>query len=700
MKISSLKISNVLSYGPLDNLDTAPDTIQFKDNINILIGANGSGKSNLLEVVNKLFFHHFNNIYDVNDNLLSNSSSGEKAIRPNDRRSNIANTVRKHFDHKSKPSVVRIVITPDKGDLRNLTFLKDNWTELKKHSITYSQEGRLFQHEFDFTKLSLTEEPITYDITLNNDSNNVTFSVNNLSSDVFSNLFYNYLLDFNLIQKIIEVCNSTHQKNWELLKNPFALISSMRQHGGFGTQLSMAPGLSDQLKSAYQSDGHNSTKNYSSTDTVFRLTSIRIGQELIKNIFKKGSEYAHKFAEESKESLLFKINEVLEKNLGFKLKLEDWNEAQYTVNLVIKDKEQRIDFNDLSSGQKSIFYLLFTIYGFNIENGLLLIDEPELHLHAAMQTKYFKLLKEVQEKANIQIVIATHSGIFIDESSVKNTFRFSKANRLSKIINPKAIAQQQKDLLKILTYTNSSRIFFADKVLLVEGDSDEYFFRFYLSNYYFPKYPKEDAIEILYIGGKTNYDKWREFLKLFEIPNYFICDLDNVKDFGLISSAGIPLQEIIEKSKNEIIGKIFEEKVKPKITKDGKALFLNIDKMIKNNFVVEESDKEEFKQLWAYLLEKQGIRRDHFIAHLQKTKNEVLLKKLMSEIEKKYNDNVFILKQGDLEFYLGITGHKESAKVIDFCNNNFSSWIEQEEKLDSTKSKLKELNQVFDKIFS
>jgi recombinational DNA repair ATPase RecF len=125
MKISSLKISNVLSYGPLDNLDTAPDTIQFKDNINILIGANGSGKSNLLEVVNKIFFHHFNNIYDVNDNLLSNSSSGEKAIRPNDRRSNITNTVRKHFDHRSKPSVVRIVITPDKGDLRNLTFLKD-----------------------------------------------------------------------------------------------------------------------------------------------------------------------------------------------------------------------------------------------------------------------------------------------------------------------------------------------------------------------------------------------------------------------------------------------------------------------------------------------------------------------------------------------------------------------------------------------
>ncbi|MFN8334461.1 MAG: AAA family ATPase [Cyclobacteriaceae bacterium] len=696
MKISSIKISNVLSYGPLENLDTAAETIQFKNDINILIGANGSGKSNLLEVINKIFFHHFNTIYDVNDVLVNGSGSGEKAIRPNDRRTNIPNTVRKHFDHKSEPSIVRVVLTPDTGDLRNLMFLKDNWGELKAYSITYSREGRLFLQDFDFSTISLVEKAIKYDIAFNNDTNVVTFDLVNRSSDGFVDLYYNYLLDFNLIQKIIEVCNSVHKKNWELLKNPFALISSMRLHGGFGAQISMAPGLSEQLRSAYQADGHNSTKSYSSTDTVFRLTSIRIGQDLIRNIFKEGVEYAHKLAENSPESILFKINEVLEENLGLKLMLEDWNEAQYAVNLVIKDKDQRVDFNDLSSGQKSIFYLLFVIYGFNIENGLLLIDEPELHLHAAMQTKYFKLLKEVQKKANIQIIIATHSGIFIDDSSIKNTFRFSKVNRLSKIKNPGEIAQKQKDLLKILTYTNSSRIFFADKVILVEGDSDEYFFRYFLYNYYLINFPKDDVIEILYIGGKNNYEKWSDFLKLFDIPTYFICDLDNVKDFGLIKSAGIPLREIVEKSINEIVGKVFYERVRSKVTKDGKALFENIDKLVKNDFVFERSDKEEFKQLWQYLLEKQGIRRDHFIEYLRAPGNEILLKNLTIAIDEKYEDSVFILKEGDLEFYLGITGHKESAKVIDFCNNVFASWVEQR----SNKGKLEELNLIFDRIFA
>ena len=52
-------------------------------------------------------------------------------------------------------------------------------------------------------------------------------------------------------------------------------------------------------------------------------------------------------------------------------------------------------------------------------------------------------------------------------------------------------------------------------------------------------------------------------------------------------------------------------------------------------------------------------------------------------------------KEGDLEFYLGITGHKESAKVIDFCNNVFASWVE----------KFKQGNQknwtlIFDRIFA
>jgi putative ATP-dependent endonuclease of the OLD family len=342
---------------------------------------------------------------------------------------------------------------------------------------------------------------------------------------------------------------------------------------------------------------------------------------------------------------------------------------------------------------------LFTIYGFNIENGLLLIDEPELHLHAAMQKKYFKLLKEVQQKANIQIVIATHSGVFIDECTVKNTFRFAKPHRYSQVTNPQTIDQQQKDLLKILTYTNSSRIFFADKVLLVEGDSDEYFFRFFLDNYYLPRFPKEEAIEILYIGGKNNYEKWKSFLKRFAIPNYFICDLDNIKDFGLIHAAGISLAEITEASKTELISKLFEDKIRSKTTKDGRALFTGIDKFIRNDFVVGEDDKDDLKGLWLYLLDKQGIRRDHFIAYLQKPDNAMLYAKLINEIEKKYEENVFILKQGDLEFYLNLSGHKESAKVIDFCGNHFNAWVEQEENVDSEKSKLKELVQLFDKIF-
>ena len=680
-------------------MDAAP-TIQFREDINILIGPNGSGKSNLLEIINKIFFHHFNTIYDLADAILPSTNSTDRAIRPNERRNNSANTVKKHFNHKDKPSLVRIVVTPDKGDLKNLTFLKNNWEELKEFSFLYSNESRIFQNEFDFSQISFTESSITFDISFDNSTHKVSFKLISAFMNDFEKLYYHYLQDFNLLQKLIEANNNLFKKNWEMLKNPFALISSMRQHGGFNTHLNMASGISEQLKTAYQSDGNNSTKNYSSTDTVFRLSSIRIAQELIANIYNKGQEHALNFAEQNENSILFKINGILKKNLGFTLKLESLNQAVHSANLVIYDGHQKIDFNDLSSGQKSIFFLLFTIYGFNIENGFLLIDEPELHLHAAMQTKYFSLLKEIQVKANLQIIIATHSAIFIDETTINNTYRFSKVSQCSKVTNTEIVNRNQRDLIKILTYTNSSRIFFSNKVLLVEGDSDEYFFRYYLDNYYLSIFPKEEAIEILNIGGKNNYEKWRTFLSLFQIPCYFIGDFDNVKDFKLIDSIGINYQKLLDLSKKDIIDKIFEEKIKPKPSKDGKAIFHNIDRLVKNNFRLNKSEKEIFRQLWQYLLEKQGIGRNHLIEYLHKKENKNALINLTNAIENEYQRRVFILKQGDLETYLGITGHKDSEKVINFCNKDFITWIKKQKKVRSPHNKLKEFNGIFDIIYA
>lgn len=100
------------------------------------------------------------------------------------------------------------------------------------------------------------------------------------------------------------------------------------------------------------------------------------------------------------------------------------------------------------------------------------------------------------------------------------------------------IETHDKELFKIINVTNNSSIFFSSKVILVEGETDEYFFRSLFERLLeekFSKY-KPESIEFLKIGGKGNFKSWREFLNKFKVKNYFIGDLDNIKELQIGSA--------------------------------------------------------------------------------------------------------------------------------------------------------------------
>lgn len=702
MILKSLKVSNILSYKLLENFEEAPNTIEFKDDLNILIGSNGSGKSNLLEIVNKLFQGHLFEYYYINDGALFQNQPLEKVIRINqDRKNQVQNTIFKNFNHREEPSLLQIEVLPDKGDIENLLNIFSNLDALKIYASKYCEHQILLDTFNDITSDEINNIlPVKFKFSVNNtqanNNNRVHFQLISNLEKKEDNLFYQYLLYFNQLQTLFEVINLHEGKTWPLMKSPFALISSMRQYGGFASTIGVGTGLNQQVKEVDQNEANASAKNYVGTDYIFRITSIKIGQFFRRLVHQSGIETAFKEIECS-DNILTKINTLLKENLGFTLKLENYNPGNDNITLNIYKNSEIIDFTELSMGQKSIFYLLFAVYGYDIKNGLLIIDEPELHLHVTMQRKYFAILKEVRQKDNIQILLATHSSIFIDEITIKNTFRFFKRDNQTSIICPSVVSQSQKDLIKILTYTNSSRIFFSDNVVLVEGDSDEYFFTYFYENYIKSRFKSEIEIEILYIGGKGNFAKWRAFLNLFQINSFFIGDFDNIKEFGIIGKAGIDFKALTEKSKEQIITKFVKEKITSKSTKDGIELLKQIDKIIKNNFVIDEIHKEDLFSLWVYLIEKQGVKRSHIIDYLKEAENFSLFDKIREEIIKLYIEGIFILQDGDLEDYLSIS--KDLMNVIKFCQNTFNDWL-SDQKLLGASSKVNELENIFTKILN
>jgi hypothetical protein len=103
------------------------------------------------------------------------------------------------------------------------------------------------------------------------------------------------------------------------------------------------------------------------------------------------------------------------------------------------------------------------------DGDILLIDEPELHLHPGATRKLRNVL--INELPNIQIIIATHNPIFLDPT-FSDTVVLNYTNDNPKILDSKNIELALSELgssgLDFLLY---------DGIIWVEGKSDEIYMK-------------------------------------------------------------------------------------------------------------------------------------------------------------------------------------------------------------------------------
>lgn len=122
---------------------------------------------------------------------------------------------------------------------------------------------------------------------------------------------------------------------------------------------------------------------------------------------------------------------------------------------------------------------------------ILFIEEPEAHTHPQMQYVFIKniksLLNESRDLANgarlsLQTVISTHSSHIVAESDfddikyLKRLNPFSveskNLNSLSEKYSGNSIKKQHYKFLKQYLTLNRAEVFFADKIIMIEGDTE------------------------------------------------------------------------------------------------------------------------------------------------------------------------------------------------------------------------------------
>src|SRR5690606_10255153 len=117
------------------------------------------------------------------------------------------------------------------------------------------------------------------------------------------------------------------------------------------------------------------------------------------------------------------------------LKLE-FKQENFEFYIILKD-QRRITFNHLSEGFSAFLSVVMDLIirtdlirkernDFNFQpHGIVLIDEPETHLHLSMQYDILPLISNLFP--NIQLIIATHSPAII--SSLKNAIIFDLTSK-------------------------------------------------------------------------------------------------------------------------------------------------------------------------------------------------------------------------------------------------------------------------------
>lgn len=110
-----------------------------------------------------------------------------------------------------------------------------------------------------------------------------------------------------------------------------------------------------------------------------------------------------------------KLIQRLKKDFGFvidKVAFDEENDinvhAYYDEQ--VEGKKIPFDFCSSGSGMMQVLQILTSIYRYCPRNAtVVLLDEPDAHLHSNMQVALFYSLREIQKELNIQIIISTHS---------------------------------------------------------------------------------------------------------------------------------------------------------------------------------------------------------------------------------------------------------------------------------------------------
>ena len=502
MFIKKIKIKN---YRNFNNFE-----MEFNDGLNVIIGANNSGKTGLIHAIRLLSSPSDININDFNKNNLINYK--EKYIDE-------APFIRIEYDIQHE---IFEEDTTDESILKLLPFLGMEKMAESRISTEKDTKYNIFATiQATFCLDSKFTEEYKKEVQDISNFDDYFLMLNRYINDYYLWIYTNGKTETNinskLAKKIFDIQYINAERTGtdvakEIKKDISSLLKDSEKKREYDALISE---LNDNLKELLE-------PSITKMSNLFNYEKNEIGLE-------KGNI-----------SITSQINSKLSAEDSYITEVKD-TKFNYNLPLV---------YNGL--GYNNLVNIYMSIKLLDVKKGkdfkILCLEEPEAHLHPAMQYKLFKFISNLNKnnKLNQQVFVTTHSSnitavsgldsmyiIQYDrQGEVSDCFQQSLKHQLTDKDDSTFKSDAKNHLNKFLDVTRSDMLF-ADKIILVEGIAEKILLPIFMEKLGYPY--EDDHISIVEIGGK-HFEYFIEVFNGNPVKKKILCITDN--DFKWFNDDG------------------------------------------------------------------------------------------------------------------------------------------------------------------